>query len=72
MTCFLVLLSKDNYNYKKFKFKIFIFCISTIIISEFSVRYSGASLKQNMIFLCTPVVLFLISLLLYNKKKALN
>tara|TARA_B110000196_G_scaffold30352_1_gene23033 strand:+ start:158 stop:1282 length:1125 start_codon:yes stop_codon:yes gene_type:complete len=72
ITCFLVLLSKDNYNYKKFKFKIFMFCVSTVIVSEFSIRYSGGSLKQNLIFLCTPIILFIFSFLLFNKQKALN
>ena len=72
LVCFLTLTSKDKFSYKKTKSMIFIFSTLVLIISEISLRFSGVSLKENLIFISMPVILFLFSILLYKKKLNYN
>ena len=59
VACFLILKSKDNSEYTNFKFKLFLTGIVFLIISEVSLRYAGLNNKYNLIFILTPIILFL-------------
>ena len=68
ITSFLLLTSKDQFNFKSYKLKIFLLSIFSIIISEFSVRYSGINLKNNIIFITLPIILFLVTLTIFKQR----
>ena len=55
-----VLLVKENKNYLKLRFLIFIFGILTIILSESILGYVDNSFSFNLILISIPIFLFLI------------
>ena len=57
--CFLIIISKENKNYNRFKFSIFILCFLLIIISEISLRYTTSE-NGMKIFILLPTIFFLI------------
>ena len=68
IACFLILKSKDNHEYINFKFKLFIIGIVFLIISEVSLRYAGLNNKYNLIFILTPIILFLSLRTIFNNQ----
>ncbi len=68
VACFLILKSKDNHEYSNFKFKLFVIGIIFLIISEVSIRYAGLSNKNNLIFILTPIILFLSTRAIFNNQ----
>ena len=60
---FLILKSKENINFKRFKILIFLFGIVMIIFSETTLRFIDDS---NIIFLILTILPFLIFLFLYS------
>ena len=68
VSCFLILKSKDNSEYTTFKFKLFLTGIVFLIISEVSVRYAGLNNKYNLIFILTPIILFLSLRTIFNNQ----
>ena len=68
IACLIIIKSKDDYNYFKYKFGLFIFGVITIIISEVSIKYSSANIIQNINIFSLPI-LFLITIYLYLKIK---
>ena len=68
IACLIIIKSKDDYNYFKYKFGLFIFGVITIIISEVSIKYSSANIIQNIDIFSLPI-LFLITIYLYLKIK---
>ena len=68
ITSFILLTSKDKLNFKSYKLRIFIFCSLTIIISEISIRYSGYSMRNNLIFFMIPLSLFFLTMTILLKK----
>ena len=68
VACFLILKSKDNHEYTNFKFKLFLIGIVFLIISEVSVRYAGLNDKYNLIFIITPIFLFLLMRTIFNNQ----
>ena len=68
IACFLILKSKNNHEYSNFKFKLFIIGIIFLIISEVSIRYAGLSDKNNLIFIITPIILFISMRIIFNNK----
>ena len=66
IACFLILKSKDNHEYINFKFKLFVIGIVFLIISEVSLRYAGLNNKYNLIFILTPIILFLSLRTIFN------
>ena len=68
VACFLILKSKDSHEYTNFKFKLFLIGIIFLIISEVSVRYAGLNNNYNMIFIITPIILFLSMLTIFNNQ----
>ena len=59
---------KDDYEYFKHKFGLFILGIITIIISEISIKYSSTNTIQNIHIYSLPI-LFLVIFYLYIKLK---
>jgi len=68
IVCFLTLSSKDKFNYKKFKLRVFLISTLVVIISEFSLSYSGSSLERGLACAFIPIVLFIILITIYKKK----
>ncbi|MDB9831735.1 LptF/LptG family permease [Candidatus Pelagibacter sp.] len=61
ITSLLILHSKENTNYNKFKLYIFFISFFVIIISEFSLRYSASHIKGFLFFILFPVLSYLIT-----------
>ena len=55
----IILKSKDDYNYLRYKFLLFLFGVITIVISEISIKYSGDQPIQNLFLISLPVLLFI-------------
>ena len=55
-----LLIPKENLNYLKFRFSIFILGILTIIISESILGYVDKNLTQNALFMFMPLILILV------------
>ena len=73
ISCFLILKSKDSYNYFKFKTSLFLLGVTTIIISEISIKYSGLNNLNSIIFLSCPIIIFILFYgYFYNKMKTLK
>ena len=68
IACLIIIKSKDDYEYFKHKFGLFILGIITIIISEISIKYSSTSTIQNIHIYSLPI-LFLVIFYLYIKLK---
>ena len=68
VACFLILKSKDSHEYTNFKFKLFLIGVVFLIISEVSVRYAGLNNKYNLIFILTPIILFLSLRTIFNNQ----
>ena len=54
----IIIKSKDDYEFFKFKFGLFILGVMTIIISEVSIRYSSSNILENIFFVSLPILLF--------------
>jgi len=58
---FMIIKSKDNYNYYKFQFLLFFIGTAIIIISEVSVRYTGINnILVLLFFSAIPIIFFTI------------
>jgi len=68
IACLIIIKSKDDYEYFKHKFSLFILGVITIIISEISIKYSSANTIQNTHIFSLPI-LFLITIYFYIKLK---
>ena len=64
MSSFLIISSKENINFLRYKIYIFFLGFFTIIISESSLRYVRLSYNENLFFILGPLIL-LISLYLF-------
>jgi len=53
-----IIKSKDDYEFFKYKFGLFILGVMTIIISEVSIRYSSSNILENIFFVSLPILLF--------------
>ena len=61
IACLIVIKSKDDYGYLKYKFSLFIFGVVTIIISEVSVKYSSENIIENIHIFSFPILILIIS-----------
>ena len=68
IACVIIIKSKDDYEFLKHKFVLFVLGVITIIISEISIKYSSANTLQNIYIFSLPV-LFLIIIYFYIKFK---
>lgn len=60
MSCFIIILSKENIKYNRYKFIIFISCFLLIILSEISLRYTLID-NGTKIFVIIPLIFFSLS-----------
>jgi|TARA_B110001452_G_scaffold180447_1_gene151532 lipopolysaccharide export system permease protein len=68
IVCFLILSSKDKFNYKKYKLRIFLICTLVLVVSELSLSYTGVSFEKNLIFISLPIILFILSIVIFKKR----
>ena len=61
----LILHNKDYINYTKFRFKLFIIGVLTIVTSEISVRYAGLNIKSTIFFLMIPIIIYIMGYLIF-------
>ncbi len=54
----IIIKSKDDYEFFKYKVGLFILGVMTIIISEISIRYSSSNIFENIFFVSLPILLF--------------
>ena len=54
----IIIKSKDDYEFFKYKLLLFIFGVMTIIISEISIRYSSSNILENIYLVSLPILLF--------------
>ncbi|WP_440931248.1 LptF/LptG family permease [Candidatus Pelagibacter sp.] len=64
--CFLILFSKENKKYNRYKYLVFISCFSLIVFSEISLRYTLVN-NGTIIFMIIPLIFFLLSYLYLSK-----
>ena len=65
--------SKDDFNFNKFKYTVFIIGVMTLVLSEISTRYSGINNLYSGLSIGIPIFLFLtVYLTLSNKFKVKN
>ena len=68
IACLIIIKSKDDYNYLKYQFALFIIGIITIIISEISIKYSSSNISENIHIFLLPLII-LITIYFYIKIK---
>jgi lipopolysaccharide export system permease protein len=68
VTLLLIIKSKENINYLKFRLAIFLIGIFIIVISEMTLRFVNSSLFNNLILLFLPIslMIFLYSIFTYK------
>ena len=54
----IIIKSKDDYEFFKYKFGLFILGVITIIISEVSIRYSSSNILENIYLVSLPIFSF--------------
>ena len=68
ITSILIFRSKDSSKYSQFRIKIFLYVLTLIIFSEISLKYAGLNKFSSLIFLSSPLIIFLINYILMLKK----
>ena len=64
-SCFLILYSKNENNFKNKTNFIFILIFLLLIISEVTMRYSGTSINYTILYLLIPIVIFIIGYFIF-------
>ena len=68
--CLLILLSKENSKYQKFRIVTFLTGFTVIILSESTIKFISSFFIKNIIFIILPLIIFIfIYLGLINKLK---
>ena len=67
ISCYLILYSKNHYNYLVVRNSVFLFNFFIIVISEASLKYSSESIYTLIAFITLPIVIFLITYLFIYK-----
>lgn len=68
IACFLIIKSKESYNYSKLKFLLFLIGILTIIASELSIQLANINQLAFLIFLLIPILSFYLILSIFKNK----
>ena len=68
ITCFIILIPKNNINFKKNKKIVFLLTFFILIISEASLRYSTSSNLASFIYLITPWIIFSLTYLIFLRR----
>ena len=61
IACLVIIKSKNDNSYTKYKFILFFLGTLAVVISEMSIKYAGTNNLKNTIFFSMPIILFLIS-----------
>ena len=64
-SCFLILYSRNENNFKNKTNFIFILIFLLLIISEVTMRYSGTSINYTILYLLIPIVIFIIGYFIF-------
>jgi len=67
ISCYLILYSKNHYNYLVVRNSVFLFNFFIIVISEASLKYSTESIYTLIAFITLPIVIFLITYIFIYK-----
>ena len=67
ISCYLILYSKNHYNYLVLRNSVFLFNFFIIVISEASLKYSTESIYTLIAFITLPIVIFLITYIFIYK-----
>jgi len=68
IACLQITKSKDNFDYNRFKFILFLYAVLILSLSEISIRYIANKNIYEKIFLILPIFLFLLNYLFLKKK----
>ena len=68
IACLQITKSKDNFDYNRFKFILFLYAVLILSLSEISIRYIASKNIHENIFLILPIFLFLLNYLFLKKK----
>ena len=63
-----ILTSKENLQYSKHKYLIFLFGLGLIILSESSLGYISNNLQKNILILILPIILTLLVYIIFAHK----
>jgi len=72
IACLQITKSKDNFDYNRFKFILFLYAVLILSLSEISIRYIANKNIYEKIFLILPIFLFLLNYLFLKKKLELK
>ena len=72
VSLFLIILSKENINYTKLRFLIFLIGIIILVLSESLLGYISDLNKKNLLLLIVPFVIFLTTYILIFKNLKIN
>ncbi len=64
----IIIKSKDDFRFTRYKFSLFILGVLVIIISEVSMRYSGEDILSNISLIVIPLLFFLLIYLFFTNK----
>ena len=64
----IIIRSKDDYNFLRYKFTLFLLGVATIIVSEISIKYSSVYDLQNLLITSIPIFLFIVIYIYFIKK----
>lgn len=67
LTCFLIIISKNNKNYKKYLYFVFIINFLILVLSEISIKYAVISSSHMIFYFFIPFILFIVSYFLLYK-----
>tara|TARA_Y100000741_G_C18257313_1_gene559455 strand:+ start:60 stop:1181 length:1122 start_codon:yes stop_codon:yes gene_type:complete len=68
IACFLIIKSKESFNYSKIKILLFVIGILTIIISELSIKLASINQLAFIIFLFIPILIFILTFNIFKIK----
>ena len=68
IACLIIIKSKDDYKYIKYKFGLFISGVVAIIVSEVSINYSSPNIFQNVYLIFLPILLFFLVYIYFQIK----
>ncbi len=64
----IIIRSKDDFKFNNFKYLLFLMGVTTIIISEVSMRYSSEEVLANIYLILIPLILFSLIYIYFLKK----
>jgi len=68
IACLIIIRSKDDYKFSKYKLFLFVFGVVAIIMSELSIKYFGSNFSKNAILISFPILLFTFIYFYFIKK----